>query len=81
MKTKNEVKGYQYSNGSNGKKWIRGKIMFSEGKQYFSNGTWIDVIIKTDLGTRDMHIADLKEAKRFLTPEGYAEYAALMKGE
>lgn len=81
MKTKNEVKGYRYSNGSNGKKWIRGNVIFSEGRQYFGDGTWINVIIKTDIETRDMHIADLKEAKRFLTNEGYAEYSALMKGE
>ena len=34
MKTRKEVKGYKYSNGSGGKKWQRGRVVFSEGKKY-----------------------------------------------
>ena len=75
MKTKKEVKGYQYSNGSGGKKWKRGKIMFSEGRKYLGNNEYVNVIVKTNLDTHEMSIATLKEAKRFLTDEGYEEYA------
>lgn len=75
MKTKKEVKGYQYSNGSGGKKWKRGRIMFSEGRKYLGNNEYVNVIVKTNLDTHEMSVATLKEAKRFLTDEGYEEYA------
>lgn len=74
MKTKKEVKGYQYSNGSGGKKWKRGRIMFSEGRKYLGNNEYVNIIIKTNLDTHEMSVATLKEAKRFLTDEGYEEY-------
>lgn len=74
MKTKKEVKGYQYSNGSRGKKWKRGRIMFSEGRKYLGNNEYTNVIVKTNLDTHEMSVATLKEAKRFLTNEGYEEY-------
>lgn len=74
MKTKKEVKGYQYSNGSGGKKWKRGRIMFSEGRKYLGNNEYTNVIVKTNLDTHEMSVATLKEAKRFLTNEGYEEY-------
>lgn len=74
MKTKKEVKGYQYSNGSGGKKWKRGRIMFSEGRKYLGNNKYANVIVKTNLNTHEMSVATLKEAKRFLTNEGYEEY-------
>ena len=74
MKTKNEVKGYKDSNGSGGKKWIRGRVMFSEGRRYWSNHEYINIIVKTNLDTHEMTEASLKEAKRFLTEEGYKEY-------
>lgn len=74
MKTKKEVKGYQYSNGSGGKKWKRGRIMFSEGRKYLGNNEYTNVIVKTNLDTHEMSVATLKEAKRFLTDEGYEEY-------
>ena len=74
MKTKNEVKGYQYSRGSGGKKWKRGRVMFSEGRTYLGNHEYIDVITKTNLDTCEITEASLKEAKRFLTEEGYQEY-------
>lgn len=75
MKTKNEVRGYKYSNGSGGKKWVRGRVMFSEGRRYLGNYEYINVIVKTNLDTHEMTEASLKEAKRFLTDEGYKEYA------
>ena len=74
MKTKKEVKGYQYSNGSGGKKWKRGRIMFSEGRKYLGNNEYVNVIVKTNLDTHEMSVATLKEAKSFLTDEGYEEY-------
>ena len=74
MKTKNEVKGYQYSRGSGGKKWKRGRVMFSEGRKYLGNHEYIDVITKTKLDTCEITEASLKEAKRFLSEEGYQEY-------
>ena len=74
MKTKNEVNGYQYSCGSGGKKWKRGRVMFSEGRKYLSNHEYVDVITKTNLDTCEIIEASLKEAKRFLTEEGYREY-------
>ena len=74
MKTKKEVRGYQYSNGSGGKKWKRGRVVFSEGRKYLGNNEYVNVIVKTNLDTNEMEIASLKEAKRFLTEEGYKEY-------
>ena len=74
MKTKKEVKGYQYSNGSGGKKWKRGRVMFSEGRKYLSNNEYVNIIAKTNLDTGEITEASLKEAERFLTEEGYKEY-------
>ena len=74
MKTKKEVRGYQYSNGSGGKKWKRGRVMFSEGRKYLGNNEYVNVIVKTNLDTYEVEVASLKEAKRFLTEEGYEEY-------
>ena len=76
MKTKGEVRGYQYSNGSGGKKWKRGRIMFSEGRKWLGNNNYINVIVKTNLDTNEINIASLKEAKRFLTDDGYNEYVS-----
>lgn len=74
MKTKKEVKGYQYSNGSGGKKWKRGRVMFSEGRKYLGNNEYVNIIAKTNLDTGEITEASLKEAERFLTEEGYKEY-------
>ena len=74
MKTKNEVRGYQFSNGSGGKKWKRGRVMFSEGKRWIGQSDYIPIIAKTNLDTHEITEASLKEAKRFLTAEGYEEY-------
>ena len=74
MKTRNDVRGYQYSNGSGGKKWKRGRVMFSEGKQWISQNEYVPIIAKTNLDTHEITAASLKEAKRFLTDEGYEEY-------
>ena len=74
MKTKNAINGYTYSNGTGGKKWTRGRTMFSEGRKYLGNYEYISVITKTNLDTGEITIASLKEAKRFLTEEGYKEY-------
>ena len=74
LKTKNDVKGYTYSNGTAGKRWKRGRTMFSEGRQYLGNYEYIPLITKTNLYTGEITIASLNEAKRFLTEEGYKEY-------
>lgn len=74
LKTKCEINGYKYSNGSGGKKWIRGRTMFSTGRYWVSQNEWIMVITKTNLDTHEISLATLKEAKRFLTEEGYQEY-------
>ena len=74
LKTKGAINGYKYSNGSGGKKWIRGRTMFSEGRQWLGNSEWIMVITKTNLDTHEITLASLKETKRFLTEEGYKEY-------
>lgn len=74
MKTKGEIRGYQYSRGTGGKKWKRGRVMFSEGRQWIGQGEYIPIIAKTNLDTHEITVASLKEAKRFLTDEGYEEY-------
>ena len=74
MKTKNEIRGYQYSNSGYTKKWKRGRVMFSTGRKYLGNNDYVEVIAKTDLDTGVVTEATLKEAKRFLTEEGYQEY-------
>ena len=74
MKTKKEIRGYQYSNGSGGKKWKRGRVMFSEGKKWLGNNEYVHIIAKTNLDTGEITLASLNEAKRFLTEEGYNEY-------
>ena len=48
--------------------------MFSEGCKYISNNERIPVITKTNLDTGEITVASIKEAKRFLTEEGYKEY-------
>lgn len=74
LKTINEKPGYIYSNSTGGKKWTRGRTMFSEGCKYISNNERIPVITKTNLDTGEITVASLKETKRFLTEEGYKEY-------
>jgi len=75
MKTINKKNGYQFRNGSGGKKWIRGRTMYSEGKQYTGNGPEsIPCIVKTNLDTGEMKIATLAEHKKFMTDEGYHEF-------
>lgn len=74
LKTKCAINGYKYSNGSGGKKWVRGRTMFSEGRYWVRQNEWVMVITKTDLDTHEITLASLKEAKRFLTDEGYQEY-------
>ena len=74
MKTIKEKPGYIYSNGSGGKKWKRGRIMFSEGRQYLENNEYRPIIAKTNLDTGEITEASLAEYKRFLTEEGYKEW-------
>lgn len=74
LKTKNAINGYTYSNGTGGKRWTRGRTMFSEGCKYISNNERVPVITKTNLDTGEITVASIKEAKRFLTEEGYKEY-------
>lgn len=76
LKTKNAINGYKYSNGSGGKKWVRGRTMFSEGRKWLNNSDWVMVITKTNLDTHEISLATLAEAKRFLTDEGYEEYVS-----
>jgi hypothetical protein len=74
LKTKRAINGYKYSNGSGGKKWVRGRTMFSEGRQWTDNNKYVNLITKTNLDTHEISIATMNEAKRFLTEEGYKEY-------
>ena len=76
LKTKGAINGYKYSNGSGGKKWVRGRTMHSEGRYWISNNEWVMVITKTNLDTHEISLATLSEAKRFLTDEGYEEYVS-----
>ena len=76
LKTKCAIHGYKYSNGIGGKKWVRGRTMYSEGRYWVKQNEWIMVITKTDLDTHEISLATLNEAKRFLTEEGYAEYVS-----
>lgn len=73
LKTITQKPGYIYSDGTSGKRWKRGNIMFSEGKKYSSNNEYMPIIAKTNLDTGVVSEATLQEAKRFLTEEGYAE--------
>jgi hypothetical protein len=79
LKSKGAINGYKYSYGSGGKKWVRGRTMYSEGRQWMSNNEWIMVITKTNLDTHEITLASLKEAKRFLTEDGYKEYIPQFK--
>lgn len=79
MQTKKEVNGYQYSNGCGGKKWKRGRIVFSEGRLWLGNNEYVNVIAKTNLDTLEVTTASAKEAKKFLTEDGVAEYAQTLE--
>lgn len=74
LKTITHKPGYIYSNGSGGKKWRRGRIQFSEGRQYLGNYEYRPIIAKTNLDTGEITEASPQEYKRFLTEEGYKEY-------
>lgn len=74
LKTKREINGYKYERTLGGKRWTRGRTMFSEGRYWVTQNNWVMVITKTDLDTHEISLASLKEAKRFLTEEGYNEY-------
>ena len=66
LKTKQAINGYTYSNGTGGKKWTRGRTIFSEGHKYISNNEQIPIIAKTNLDTGEITVASLKEAKTIL---------------
>lgn len=74
LKTKGAINGYKYSYGTGGKRWVRGRTMFSEGRYWVAQSEWVMVITKTNLDTHEISLASLKESKRFLTEEGYKEY-------
>lgn len=76
LNTKKAINGYRYENGTGGKRWIRGRIMYSEGRYWVAQSDWVMVITKTNLDTHEITLATLKEAKRFLTEEGYEEYVS-----
>ena len=74
LKTKCAINGYKYESTLGGKRWTRGRTMFSEGRYWVTQNDYVIVITKTNLDTREITPASLKEAKRFLTDEGYNEY-------
>lgn len=74
LKTRTEINGYQYSNGSAGKRWKRGRTMFSEGRRWISNNEYVPIIAKTNLDTHEITEASVNEYKRFLTEDGYKEW-------
>lgn len=74
LKTITEKPGYIYSNGSGGKKWKRGRIMYSEGREWLGNSEYRPIIAKTNLDTNEITEASVQEYKRFLTEEGYKEW-------
>jgi hypothetical protein len=75
LKTKNEINGYKFSNGSAGKRWVRGRTMYSEGKQFLGHDIgYRPIIAKTNLDTGEITEASVKEYKKFLTEECYQEY-------
>ena len=55
--------------------------MFSEGRYWVAQNDYVIVITKTNLDTREISLASLKEAKRFLTEEGYNEYVSQQYAE
>ena len=81
LKTKREINGYKYSNTLGGKRWVRGRTMFSEGRYWVKQNDYVIVITKTNLDTHEISLASLKEAKRFLTDEGYNEYVSQQYAE
>ena len=74
LKTITTKPGYIYSNGSGGKKWKRGRIMYSEGREWLGNSEYRPIIAKTNLDTNEITEASAQEYKRFLTEEGYKEW-------
>lgn len=74
LKTITEKSSYIYSNGSGGKKWKRGRIMYSEGREWLGNNEYRPIIAKTNLDTNEITEASVQEYKRFLTEEGYKEW-------
>ena len=74
LKTIKEKPGYIYSNGSGGKKWKRGRTMYSEGREWLGNNEYRPIIAKTNLDTNEITEANVQEYKRFLTEEGYKEW-------
>lgn len=76
LKTITTKPGYIYSNGSGGKKWKRGRTMYSEGRQFLGNYEYRPIIAKTNLDTHEITEASPQEYKRFLTEEGYKEWLA-----
>ena len=75
LKTKRKINGYKYESTLGGKRWVRGRTMFSEGRYWVAQNDYVIVITKTNLDTHEISLASLNEAKRFLTEEGYNEYA------
>ena len=74
LKTRKEINGYTYSNGSAGKRWKRGRTMFSEGRKWLDNNEYVPIIAKTNLDTHEITEASVNEYKRFLTEDGYKEF-------
>ena len=74
LKTITTKSGYSYSNGSAGKRWVRGRTMFSEGRQFLGDYKFRPIIAKTNLDTGEITEASAQEYKRFLTEEGYKEW-------
>lgn len=74
LKFKTDIKGYKFSDGSAGKRWVRGRTMYSEGKQFLDDGIYRPILAKTNLDTGAITEASVNEYKKFLTEECYKEY-------
>lgn len=72
-KTITEKRGYTYANGSAGKRWYRGRTMYSEGRKY-EDGERIWCLAKTNLDTGEITECTLKEYEKFLTKEAYEDF-------
>jgi hypothetical protein len=66
MKTVNEVQGYKFSSGSSSKKWVRGRVMFSEGRKWISQNEWVPIITKTNLDSGEVTEANEREKQKFI---------------
>lgn len=72
--TINEKAGWKFSNGSAGKRWIRGRVMISEGKRWISQNEYIPILTHTNLDTGEIVECISAEYKKFLTDESWHDW-------